>query len=317
VKNKQPLTDLVTGFLNRDKLSQKDLAATHRLVTLAVGILENGQADLAMLHYLESLNLSPNLTNHIYQEAIATFEEQISLEVILPPSAQLNFNYYFILGTTPISSMEDISRAYRNKIKEIHPDNREMLDSSLQNSFSRILSFLSDAHDVLSNPKTRRAYDITWREKTRRPLEKDALLEGRIPDNEGYSRWEMAELSQLEEQIVSLIQEFYATLKLPQMSKLVYKSLFAGIEEYEGQILNIRTATYSFPAKDEAFAEVLRQELIRKESFIQNAKKLLKPLVLNEKIEIQPSLPQSLIALSNQLEQVRRHHILFDIKPLI
>jgi curved DNA-binding protein CbpA len=59
-------------------------------------------------------------------------------------------DYYRELGVRPDASFEEIDRAYRNQARKRHPDgggNEEEMKS------------LNEAHDVLSNQESRRAYD--------------------------------------------------------------------------------------------------------------------------------------------------------------
>lgn len=66
-------------------------------------------------------------------------------------------NFYEVLGVDANTSKEDINRAYRRLAGQVHPDK---VGQAGHNAFLR----LGRARDVLSNPKSRRMYDIQGEE---------------------------------------------------------------------------------------------------------------------------------------------------------
>src|SRR5947208_8022105 len=63
-------------------------------------------------------------------------------------------DYYKILGVGKNASEEEIKKAYRKLARQYHPD-RNAGDKQAEERFKEI----SQAHDVLSDPEKRKAYD--------------------------------------------------------------------------------------------------------------------------------------------------------------
>lgn len=63
-------------------------------------------------------------------------------------------NYYKTLGIDPLSSQEDIKKAYRELAKKYHPD-----VSDLENT-EDLIREINEAYEVLSNEDERRKYDL-------------------------------------------------------------------------------------------------------------------------------------------------------------
>src|SRR5437763_5372819 len=63
-------------------------------------------------------------------------------------------DYYKVLGVGKNASVEEIKKAYRRLARKYHPD-RNAGDKQAEERFKEI----SQAHDVLSDPEKRKAYD--------------------------------------------------------------------------------------------------------------------------------------------------------------
>jgi curved DNA-binding protein CbpA len=59
-------------------------------------------------------------------------------------------DYYRVLGVSEDASREDIDRAYRGEARKRHPDGGGSEEE---------MKSLNEAHDILSDPETRKAYD--------------------------------------------------------------------------------------------------------------------------------------------------------------
>src|SRR5574341_573040 len=89
----------------------------------------------------------------------------------MTPKFDPEIDYYKLLDLLPSATVEEIRSAYRQKAKELHPDLNPDDPAGASLEFQQ----LSAAYEVLSDPETRRAYDLArWRvevdrrKKTRR-----------------------------------------------------------------------------------------------------------------------------------------------------
>lgn len=65
-----------------------------------------------------------------------------------------NVDYYGVLGVSEDASPQDVDRAFRKQARKHHPDGGGSDDK---------MKSLNEAHDILSDPETRRAYDAQRR----------------------------------------------------------------------------------------------------------------------------------------------------------
>jgi len=65
-------------------------------------------------------------------------------------------DYYRVLGVKEDASRDDLDRAYRTEARKRHPDGGGSEEE---------MKALNEAHDILSDPETRRAYDAERRPK--------------------------------------------------------------------------------------------------------------------------------------------------------
>jgi len=65
-------------------------------------------------------------------------------------------DYYRVLGVNEDASREDLERAYRGEARKRHPDGGGSEEE---------MKSLNEAHDILSDPETRKAYDAERRPK--------------------------------------------------------------------------------------------------------------------------------------------------------
>jgi len=72
-------------------------------------------------------------------------------------------DYYELMQISPNAEAETVKRVYRMLAARYHPDNPETAD------YDRFV-LLNEAHRVLSDPETRKAYDLTYRAKREEPL---------------------------------------------------------------------------------------------------------------------------------------------------
>ena len=67
-------------------------------------------------------------------------------------------NHYLILEVSPLSSDEEIKKAYRNMAMKYHPDRNN------DPAAARRMKEVNSSHRVLSSPEKRKAYDIALKE---------------------------------------------------------------------------------------------------------------------------------------------------------
>jgi curved DNA-binding protein CbpA len=72
-------------------------------------------------------------------------------------------DYYRLLGVKPSATKEEITRAYRLAMKEIHPDRQSPDGRALAEERAKRLNA---AYSTLSQPERRRQYDSTLRAAT-------------------------------------------------------------------------------------------------------------------------------------------------------
>ena len=202
---------------------------------------------------------------HITSEALQRVEAELVRTVPLPKSAHWEVNYYFILGVTPRANNEQIRRAYRSKAKEVHPDQHNA--DFTRESWSRLMSLISDAQQVLTNPETRRAYDVIWRERSRQVAVENRRRGELRGDWETRYRWEVAEMAELEDSFALLLEEI-AAITPGAGSGALGDSLSRAIEDYESELLEIRTQTHALPDVFRHFGEQVRQAMQRKERLV-------------------------------------------------
>jgi curved DNA-binding protein CbpA len=69
---------------------------------------------------------------------------------------------YALLGVTPEADAREVARAYRRRLREVHPDTRDRLSEGLDSAHTELRA-LQDAYTVLRNPARRARYDALSR----------------------------------------------------------------------------------------------------------------------------------------------------------
>src|SRR5437879_5268028 len=138
---------------------------------------------------LRRRGMKPKDASLMAATARTQFEAEIRRRVVLPPSSRSEANYYFILGVTPSARTDRIRRNYQRLSLEVDQYRRE---SELeQPAWQRLSVLLSDANEVLSEPQTRTAYDLLWRERSHRVAADNPRKDGKRGDWETRDRWEI------------------------------------------------------------------------------------------------------------------------------
>jgi curved DNA-binding protein CbpA len=243
-------------------------------------------------------------------EALTRVEAELVRNVALPASARWPVNYYFVLGVTPRATDEQIHRAYRRKAKEVHPDQHNA-DFSRE-AWTRLMALISDAQQVLSDPEKRRVYDVVWRERSRKVAIENRRRGELRGDWETRYRWEVAEMAELEDSLGVLLDEVKA-IGAETPPPALTDSLERAVEDYESELLEIRTQTHALPEKFRQFGEQLRQEMQRKERLVMQLRRLGQHLVTPTGPGAASGLASQVAEAERVLEEVRQAQHDFDI----
>ncbi|MEA2684244.1 MAG: DnaJ domain [Chloroflexota bacterium] len=264
------MPSILSRFGKQPKLSLTD---RHKLLTSAMDMHRTMTPPAAIIEELQSRGAPPEDARAISQEAQTKVEQEVVRNVSLPQSAHTEINYYFLLGVTPRASTEQIHRAFRRKAKEVHPD-RHSKEFTID-QWQKTMTVVSDANTVLSDALTRRAYDIIWRERSRR-IARENRKKGELRgDWETRYRWEIAEMSEVEEALATLLGELKRSLQgggVP--AQPIVRAMEQALEHYEGEMLEIRNQTHLLPQSFAFFGERVRNEMQRKERLVKSLRNL-------------------------------------------
>jgi hypothetical protein len=249
-----------------------NLADKHRLAGLALQLFRQDKTPDEVKAVLEARGASAPEAGKLTVEGLAIYEAELVRTVNLPVSAGSDFNYYFLLGVTPRATTERIHRAYRRKAKDVHPDRH---DSEFTREYwSQLMALIGDAHEVLSDRRQRRVYDVIWRERS-----KQVAAQFRRPgemrgDKVTRYLWSVAELSEVEDEISGLLDEIKRAINEGQPVSKLGERLVAIVENYEGRILEIRTGSHGLAAPFLHFGETVRSVTQHKERLVSGLQEL-------------------------------------------
>jgi curved DNA-binding protein CbpA len=225
----------------------------------------------------------------VAEQAQAKFEDQLLRTVTLPASASQDVNYYFLLGVTPSASVERIHRSYRRKAKAIHPDRHDL--EFTREHWSRLMTLIGEAHEVLTDHDRRRAYDIVWQARSDKVAAENRRQGDLRGDWETRYRWEVAELSELEDDI-------------------------AALDNYEAEILELRAQTHGLPPQLLRFGDTVRYEMQRKEHLISGTQQLIAWLPQASRPDAAEEAAKRIAAIEQVMEAVRAAQNQFDLSGL-
>jgi DnaJ-domain-containing protein 1 len=245
---------------------QLSLGEKHHLMLEALELLHEGRPVEEIAAVLWGRGASDRESSALVAQAQAKFDSELVRSVGLPLSARHDLNYYFLLGVTPLASPERIHRAYRRKAKDVHPDRHE--HEFTREYWSRLMTLVSDAEQVLSDPRKRRAYDVLWRNRSHNVALQNRRRGELRGDWETRYRWDVAELTEREDEIGDLLVEIKARVDEGQPAAELGARLLELAEQYEGSILEIRTSAHGLPRAFLQFAGTVRHEMQRKERLV-------------------------------------------------
>jgi curved DNA-binding protein CbpA len=257
----------MSGIFSRLRGGGKlNLAQKHQLVMEAVDMHAALRPSHEIEEELHRRGASVELAKELNLQALQKYEDRLVQDVALPQSAKGSINYYFLLGVTPYAAVEAIRRAYRRKAKVVHPDAHQR--EFTEQAWSRLMTTVGDAHQVLTDPITRRAYDVIWRRKSKAVAAENRKRGEVRGDWETRFRWHIAELAEMEQEVEDILGGLHKasdTELVDLMSRL--GELF---ERYEGELLEVRNESYALGSRFEQIAEQVRHETQRKQRLVKD-----------------------------------------------
>ena len=256
------------GILGRIGAHPKVLADAERrkLQLAAVGMHRKGARTSDIEAAIEEQGASHEEARAICAEARLQFDSEAARNVPLPASATARINYYFALGVTPRASSDRIHRAYRQRAREVHPDRHSReLNRDL---WGQLMTITTDAHSVLCDDRTRRAYDVLWLRRSRKATAESATPRERRGDWETRYHWYMAEVSEIEDNLQAILDDVEGRLQAGQVLDEAVMALETAADLYEDRILQVRMDALSVPAAHRRLAERARLELVRKDRLV-------------------------------------------------
>jgi curved DNA-binding protein CbpA len=258
----------MSGIFTRLTRGRRPLSVAdkHRLVLEAMDLLHEKRPTAEIATALRGMGASVDEATALVSQGQAKFGNELVRSAGLPVSARYDLNYYFLLGVTPVADPERIHRAYRRKARDVHPDRHHT--EFTRDYWTRLMSLIADAEGVLGDPTKREAYDVVWRERSREVAALNRRRGERRGDWETRYRWDIAELSEHEDEIAELLVEITGGAQQGRPPMAAGTRLLALVETYESSILEIRTNSHGLPAHFLHFGGTVRNEMQRKERLV-------------------------------------------------
>lgn len=305
------------GILGRIGAHQRGLsdADWRRLAAHAVEMHRRGARTSEIEDAIEALGASHEEARRVCAEARLQFDGEAARNVPLPASASTPVNYYFALGVTPRASNDRIHRAFRLRARDVHPDRHSReLNRDL---WSQLMTIASDAHTVLTDERTRRAYDVYWLRRSRKATAMAATARERRGDWDTRYHWYMAEVGEIEDNLEVILEDIRERLEAGQLLDEAVMALEPAIDLYEERILQVRTDALLVPENHRRLAERSRLELVRKDRLIVTLRDLQGLLPMGAySTSDRASALQRLSATAETRALVREAHRRFEVDAL-
>jgi hypothetical protein len=254
---------IISRLIGGGKLT---VAQKHQLVIDGMSMYAQGRSPQQVENTLRERGVSAAIARETTEDALQRYEAEVVRKVPLPASARSGINYYFLLGLTPNASTDQIRRAYRRKALAVHPDQHH--SEFTREWWSNLMTTIGDAERVLTHERTRRAYDVVWRRRSRAIAEENRRKGELRGDWESRYRWDIAELAEMEEQISVLLEQLQQALAGGADGGGMVPALATALENYETRLLDIRNQSYTLGGQFEWLAEQVRQETQRKDKLV-------------------------------------------------
>jgi curved DNA-binding protein CbpA len=306
----------VAGIFSRFSRGAKPLTLTqkHHMMLEAVELYDADKTRAEVEATLRAQGASADEAASVAEQAQAKFEDQLLRTVTLPASASQDVNYYFLLGVTPRASVERIRRSYRRKAKEIHPDRHNL--EFTREYWSQLMKLIGEAHEVLTDHDRRRAYDVVWRARSDKVAAENRRKGDLSGDWETRYRWEMAELSELEDEIAELLEEIKSVTADGTPITDARLRLATALNHYEAEVLELRAQTHSLPPQLLRFGDTVRYEMQRKEHLISGTQQLIAWLPQALGPGAAEEATKRIAAVEQVMQEVRAAQNQFDLSGL-
>jgi curved DNA-binding protein CbpA len=306
----------VAGIFSRFSRGAKPLTLTqkHHMMLEAVELYDADKTRAEVEATLRAQGASADEAASVAEQAQAKFEDQLLRTVTLPASASQDVNYYFLLGVTPRASVERIRWSYRRKAKEIHPDRHNL--EFTREYWSQLMKLIGEAHEVLTDHDRRRAYDVVWRARSDKVAAENRRKGDLSGDWETRYRWEMAELSELEDEIAELLEEIKSAAAAGTPTGDARSRLATALDNYEAEILELRAQTHSLPPQLLRFGDTVRYEMQRKEHLISGTQQLIAWLPQALGPGAAEEATKRIAAVEQVMQEVRAAQNQFDLSGL-
>lgn len=295
----------ILSRFSRDK--RPSVAQLHELTITSLRMYREGATREEVHAALVAAGAPEGDAARIVAETKQRTDQELVRSVALPASAQEDFNYYFVLGVTPTASTEQIKRAYRRKAMIVHPDQHHF-DFSKE-SWARLMTLMGDAHSVLTNPLSRRAYDVVWRARSVRVAAANRRRGENRGDWETRYRWEMASLAEDEELISEALEDVRTGVDSAGVPIGAADAIALAVDKYESEILEIRNQTHGLPPAFLRFGDLVRYEMQRKERMVPSLRKLIDSLAHGDA----EAVKRQLAVAEKALETVREAQDNFEV----
>jgi DnaJ-domain-containing protein 1 len=143
------------------------VAGDEDYMLLCSRIVNASAGDARVLQQLTEICRNHGLDFQVLKEKLTP----VALALGLAVSSENQSNYYEVLGISADARKADIKKAFRKRVRKVHPDTSgEMTDSGQD------FIHLKAAYQILSDPVLRRQYDETlfdenlWKEKPDQPV---------------------------------------------------------------------------------------------------------------------------------------------------
>jgi len=256
----------IAEFLKLGRKPRLDLHARHQLLMQAIERHEAGIRATEIEAELVGAGCTEAEARRICDEARPFAEAAVMKDIKLPRTSRMPVNYYFALGLTPRASLDRVRMAYRERAREIHPDRHAKEVAG--DVWTRMMTVVGDAEQVLGDAEKRRAYDLLWLRRSRDVTRDHATPRERRGDWDTRHLWYMAELSEMEDRIASQLKHVMELLEVGGLLDPALFDLRADVEEYESRILSVRTQAQATPQAFAALAARVRQETQRKDRLL-------------------------------------------------